>query len=526
MSFNNKFNFMLPDQKPFSMLALFLADFYKMDHNRQYPAGITRVYSNWTPRKSRVPGVDKVVVFGHQYFVIRYLIQEFNNNFFNQPLEEVLDEYRRVIRATLKIQNPPTDHIEKLHKIGYLPLTMFSLPEGTSVNINIPSMVMYNTHDDAAWVPNFLETVMSMTIWVPATSATNALQFRKLFMKYAKMAGETDFTFVDYQGHDFSMRGMGGFEDAILSGMGHLSVFNGTDTIPAILAAEYYYGADIASTGTSVPATEHSVVCAGSKDGEYLTFERLIKVLYPEGPVSIVSDTWDLWEVLTKFIPSLKEDIVNRKGGPTVFRPDSGEPVEITIGKNGIKYLNSRITKEPFFPVYDTPADEGVIALLAKTLGFEDRAEGLPPLIKNGKEIYGDSITLERADRILDGIVNYLGLSPYNMIFGIGSYVYRFVTRDTFGFAMKGTEIIQNGKNIPIFKDPITDSGFKKSVKGIPIVDKADDWTPENPNYVMHEMGTQEELENCAMEKIFEDGKLLSFTTFETIKERVRVQSN
>jgi nicotinamide phosphoribosyltransferase len=488
-------------------IANLLTDFYKIDHVRQYPEGVTRVYSNWTARKSRVPGIEKVVVFGHQYFLIE-LIQLFNESFFNLPWNEVEAEYVRVISKTLGIQNPKTDHIKALHDEGRLPINIYAIPEGYSVNIGIPSLVIYNTVDHAFWLPNFLETILSLYIWKPYTSATTALEYRRIGMEWARKAGETDFGFIDYQFHDFSMRGMSGFGDTISSGMGHLLSFNGTDSIPAILAAEKYYDANIAVTGSSIPATEHSVMCAGGKEDEFETFRRLIEDIYPEGFVSIVSDTWDLWTVLTDFIPRLKDNILTRNG-KIVLRPDSGDPVEIVLGKNNT--INRERGTEP--------ADLGVLALLKEVFGVNETG-----MINKAGCIYGDSITLDRARQILSGIVEKLKISPYNMVFGVGSFTYEYVTRDTFGFAMKATAIEKDGKVIPIFKDPKTDSGMKKSRKGILAVYKAPDWTPENNNWICKEEATLEELENCDLTCILKDG-ILNKVNFETIKERVRVQS-
>lgn len=494
-------------------IPVLLADFYKIDHVRQYPEGVTRVYSNWTPRKSRISGIEKVVVFGHQYFLLD-LVKEFNNSFFNLPWTEVEAEYVRVISKTLGIKNPKIDHIKALHDLGFLPLKIFGIPEGYSVNIGIPSLVIYNTVDHAFWLPNFLETILSMKIWKPYTSATIALQYRKIGMEWARTAGEKDFGFVDYQFHDFSMRGMSGLEDSISSGMGHLLSFNGTDTIPAILAAESYYDADIAKTGCSVPATEHSVMCAGGKEDEFETFRRLVEDIYPEGIVSIVSDTWDLWTVLTDFMPRLKDTILARNG-KIVIRPDSGDPVEIVLGSNVVR---SEV-EYGFVSKGNTPADLGVLTLLKEVFGVDENG-----MINKAGCIYGDSITLERADQILSGIVKRLKISPYNMVFGVGSYTYEYVTRDTFGFAMKATAIEKDGKVIPIFKDPKTDSGMKKSRKGILAVYKAPDWTPEDNNWVCNEEATIEELENCDLTCIFENG-IMNLVKFENIKERVRVQS-
>lgn len=497
-------------------IPVLLADFYKIDHVRQYPENITRVYSNWTARKSRIPGVEKIVVFGTQYFVMQYLIEKFYREFFAKPWVYVEREYIYVIRATLGIQNPNTDHIKKLYETRFLPIKIYAIQEGYSVNIGIPSLVIFNTEPHAFWLPNFLETLLSMSIWKASTSATTALQYRKICTKNALENGQNDLGFIDYQCHDFSMRGMSGLEDAVLSGMGHLLSFNGTDTIPAILGAERYYFADIRTTGTSVPATEHSVMCAGGIDGEFETFRRLIQDIYPDGIVSIVSDTWDLWQVLSDFIPRLKDSILNRKG-KIVIRPDSGDPVEIVIGRRLYYdlFTNYSVTPNPY--TQDTPENLGVIQMLAKVLGVTNG------LINNAGCIYGDSITTERAQMILKGI-RAMGLSTYNMVFGVGSYTYEYVTRDTFGFAMKATAIEKNGIVVPIFKDPKTDSGMKKSRKGIVAVYKAPNFDPKSPEWVCKEEATLEELENCDLTLIFENG-MINYDRFENIKERVRVQA-
>lgn len=492
-------------------------DFYKVGHVDQYPRGITQVFSNWTPRKSRVPGVNSVVFFGLQYFMMEYLTDQFHLHFFDQDRDWVISYYKGVIQQTLGIENPRTDHIEALHKLGYLPIKIYALPEGSVVPVGVPPMVITNTLPEFFWLPNYLETLLSNILWKPSTSATTAREYRKLFLKYAKESGETDFSFVDWMGHDFSMRGMSGMEDAILSGMGHLLSFSGTDTLPAIVAANMYYKSGL-NIGGSVPATEHSVMSAGSKDGEFETFRRLIEDVYPTGIVSIVSDTWDLWKVLTEYIPAMKDKILTRDG-KIVIRPDSGDPVKIICGDDNCwKRLNTYSADGSGLH----PAFFGVLRLLALQLGITDRVGALP-LINKAGAIYGDSITLERADNILNRTVNELRLSPYNMVFGIGSYTYEYVTRDTFGFAMKATAI-KNGTDeiIPIFKDPVTDDGMKKSLKGIPAVYEGEMSCECDKGYYVVDQQPESALDNCAYRKVYEDGRLLAVDNFATIRERAR----
>jgi nicotinamide phosphoribosyltransferase len=234
-----------------------------------------------------------------------------------------------------------------------------------------------------------------------------------------------------------------------MSGAGHLLFFTGTDTIPAIDFLEDYYDAYSDFVGGSVAATEHSVMCAGGDENERETFERLLE-LYPNGIVSVVSDTWDLWNVLTNIVPSLKDRILAREG-KLVIRPDSGDPVKIIVG-------------DELAPV-GSPERKGVIELLWDTFGGVITDKGYKLLDSHIGAIYGDSITYDRLNAILDGLEKK-GFASANMVFGIGSFSYQYVTRDTYGFAMKATEVEINGVSKPIFKDPVTDGGLKKSAKG------------------------------------------------------------
>jgi nicotinamide phosphoribosyltransferase len=315
-------------------VSMLKTDGYKVDHRRQYPTGTTMVYSNWTPRKSRLEGIDKVVFFGLQYFIKKYLIEDFEKNFFGVNSRQVMRQYQRRINNYLGPDNQVgIEHIKDLHDLGYLPIRIKAVKEGTRTPIGVAQMTVQNTIDRFFWLTNYFETIISTTLWMPCTSATIADSYRQILDDWALKTDEKNAGFVDFQGHDFSMRGMAGLEAAIMSGAGHLLSFKGTDTIPAIDFLEEYYNADSDKEliGCSVAATEHSVMCMGTDVGEFETFCKLINETYPKGIVSIVSDTWNLWEVLTSYLPELKDDILARDG-KVVIRPDSGDPADILCG--------------------------------------------------------------------------------------------------------------------------------------------------------------------------------------------------
>lgn len=476
-----------------------LIDGYKLDHRRQYPAKTEYVYSNWTPRGSRT-GQKEVVFFGLQYFLDRYLGEEWGE-FFYTPKEVAAAKYKRRVDGYLGPNEIGTEHLEALWDLGYLPLEFKALPEGTLVPLRVPMLTVENTHPDFAWLVNYFETLMSSVLWMPCTSATTAFVYRRILEDYAEQTGSPK-EFVDWQGHDFSFRGMAGPEAAAMSGAGHLLSFTGTDTIPAIDLLEQYYNAVDSFVGGSVAATEHSVMCAGGDESEQETFQRLID-LYPAGVLSVVSDTWDLWKVLTVIVPNLKDQILARDG-KLVIRPDSGDPVKIICGDPDA--------------VPGTPAHKGVIELLWDVFGGTETDKGYKVLDSHIGAIYGDSITIERLDQILYGL-KQKGFASANMVFGVGSFTYQYTTRDTYGFAMKSTWVQIAGVGREIFKNPVTDDGLKKSAKGrIAVIN---DSTTDRPHYVALDQQDSENENDC-LKTVWKDGEFIVIRSLDEVRANLR----
>lgn len=492
---------------------LHLIDFYKADHRRQYPEGTTLVYSNLTPRKSRIAGVDHVVWFGLRYFLQAYLQQAWQHGFFDHPKSEVVAAYKRRMDTSLGEDAIDVAHIEALHDLGYLPLAIRALPEGTLVPMGIPCMVLWNTKPEFFWLVNYLETALSAVLWGPCTSATTAHRYRVLLDKWCAETGG-DEAFVPWQGHDFGMRGMFGIEAAAMSGAGHLLSFTGTDTVPAIDLLEQHYAADADKemVGGSVPATEHSVMCMGTPEGEFETFKRLVTEVYPKGVVSIVSDTWDLWTVLTDYLPRLKDVILAREG-KVVIRPDSGDPVDILCGT-----WQPAPTGLMKFPAA-TPKEKGVIQLLWEVFGGTVNEKGFAQLDPHIGAIYGDSITVERADEICKRLAAK-GFASTNVVFGIGSYTYQYVTRDTFGFAMKATYGEVNGQGRSIWKKPVTDNGTKTSAKGLLAVKRV------NGMLELQQQVTWPDVGGDMMNEVFFNGRIraMGVPSLSAIRERLEKQ--
>lgn len=499
--------------------AMLMCDFYKTSHREQYPVGTTKLYSTWTPRTSRKEGINKVVAFGFQGFIKDYLIDYFNKNFFNKPLEEVVNSYKRVIKNCLGKDKVDCSHIEALHKLGYLPIKICAVPEGTLVPIRVPMLTIENTIDEFFWLTNYLETLISTSLWQPITSATISCKYRDIMNYwYQRTVTPKDvignfLTPVALQGHDFSMRGMSSLETTKTSGAGHLLNFGGTDSIPSILYLEKNYNTNIEKdfVGVSVSATEHSVQCSYGQENELETYKHLLTKVYPTSVFSAVFDTWDFWDGVINKLPKLK-NIIMARDGKFVVRPDSGVPEDILCGNPNAKTEHER---------------KGLIEILWEQFGGTTTEQGYKLLDSHIGAIYGDAITLERCNTICERLAKK-GFASSNVVFGLGSYGFQMNTRDTFGFAIKSTYAVINGEERFLFKNPKTDNGVKKSQRGKVYVFNYTSLSGEEiikfrdglnqGTYDLHE-------KNNLLKPIFIDGELVRETSLKEIRNRLAEQN-
>lgn len=571
--------------------ALTSTDSYKISHFDMYATGTTKVYSNFTPRSmshfnvpEKYKADKKIVWFGLQGF-LHELNQVWKETFFDLDVDTVCDEFAAFVAPFCGPNGYDVSRLRELHAIGHLPLEIKALPEGARVPVGVPVFTITNTVASAFWLPNYLETWLSTELWKSSTSATMARVYRKIIDEYADLTGGNK-EFVAFQGHDFSMRGMSGIADGAKSGAGHLLSFLGTDVLSAVNYINDYYHGKSTFVGCSVPASEHSVMSTETKEEELEVFRRLIK-MYPSGVVSLVSDTYDFFQVVTKFATILKDDILNRVPdsmglAKVVFRPDSGDPVEIIcgikiptlnlpkddcyniekIGQWAADYLCDRVSSETahgecgesepegifrvghmYFKVkisiqwnrYDkqyyyqddynvisvmavnlSPEQKGAVECLAEIFGTTTNDKGYKTLNQRVGLIYGDSITVERCDAILKRL-EAKGFASDNIVFGVGSYTYQYQTRDTLGFAMKATYRETNGVGVPIFKDPKTDSGTKRSAKGLLCVEKS----PITGDYVLLDQVTPEVEKAGELKTVYLNGRILVHDSIEVVRNRL-----
>lgn len=365
--------------------APFGTDGYKVGHGPMYRRGTKKVYSNCTPRTDRIYRQDAtrfydglLVVAGIQGGV-QEIHENWHNSFFSKPKAEVIEFYATLMTGYFGSRPLAVAQMSALHDIGYLPVEIKALAEGSKVPMGIPVFTITNTVDEAYWLVNYLETILSDTTWHPMTNATISEEFYQIAEHFRRKTGGTAFD-VKIQNHDFSARGMSGMEAATRSNFPHLFRHLGTDTISTLPYAVRYYDAPLDSLiGISVPATEHAVTSQnilaieqelfhnGDSDtykflglehqgifaemveagedqrliAEVMFVYELLKEIVPTGIVSNVSDTYDFWAMLTRGYRYLKPIIMRRQGngvtpGRLVVRPDSGNPVTVICGMSPV----------------------------------------------------------------------------------------------------------------------------------------------------------------------------------------------
>ena len=446
---------------------LLLIDFYKATHAEQYPKDITRLVSYYTPRMSRLPDTDKVTFFGLQYFIQKYLVEGFNDNFFNRPKDDVMNEYKRIINFTLGQDSASFEKIEKLYDLGYLPLRIRAVPEGTRTAMGVPQLEITNTHDDFAWLVNTIESAISATLWHAQTSAEVGVRYWNIVKPYWEKTCDLNVEPRRLLG-DFSFRGQHSIESAILSSMGWLLSFYNTATVPAIMAMEDYYDCCVEEdiVGYGAISTEHSVMCSNfACDGDEITqIKRLLTEVYPNHSFSMVSDSYDYWHLVDELLPQCRDEIMSHNG-TLLIRGDSGNPVEV-------------LTQTVFH--------------LWAQFGGTINSKGYKVLDPHIKAIYGDSIIPDYAEAVYR-ILEENGFAANNVVMGVGSLSMMALvgkdeetgklvfagehngtacgpyTRDTFGIAIKATYGETPERALMIYKQP-KECSWKKSQKGCCIV--------------------------------------------------------
>lgn len=484
-----------------NMNAIILCDTYKTVHNRMYPQNVKKLYSYWVPRKSMFKTHNKMVFFGMQAFLQEFLCDYFNRNFFDVEINKILDEYEKYMNVQLGKGVYSLEPVIRLHRLGYLPLHIRAIAEGTEVNMGIPCIEITNTNDDFAWVVQWIECILQNELWKTCNHATIAKMYLNLAKKYYDETCDANAD-PKFAMSDFGMRGMSCIEESIRCSAAWLTCFNKTSTIPALPYIDKYYNADVEHTkiGIGAVSTEHSVISshyAEDKD-ESVFLKKMLVELYPNTSFSFLGDTYDYWNFVNNVVPSCKDEIL-RHNGKMLIRPDSGDQFECVTK-----------TLEILWDEFDGSVNAKGYRMLNPHIGI----------------ILGDGCTLFTVERIFKWMKDNK-FAANNVVFGVGAFPMSCFfdnekmivnTRDCFGVAMKSTAGVFGDEFRFIFKDPKTDtSKLKKSHKGIV-------WVKRDSDGNLYETDEHTEMLNesaSELKTVFKDGVMLNKQTFAQIRARV-----
>ena len=454
-------------------------DSYKVSMFKQYPAGTTGVYSYIESRGGRY---DRTVFFGLQAFIKEYLLD---------PITQAdIDIAEEILTAHGEPFNRAGwQYILDKH-MGYLPVVIKSVPEGTVVPVKNVLATIENTDPECFWLTTWLETALLRAIWYPTTVATQSYTIKKVILDYLEKTGDP--TTINFKLHDFGARGVSSMESAAIGGASHLVNFMGSDTISGILFAREYYNAGIA--GFSIPAAEHSTITSWGRENEVKAYDNMLKQFATPGSiVAVVSDSYDIFNAVSNLWgEELRQQVVD-SGATVVIRPDSGDPLLI---------------------------NRQLIQILGQKFGYTTNAKGFK-VLNNVRLIQGDGVN-EHTIRMILGDFLVHGWSADNIAFGMGGALLQQVDRDTQKFAMKCSSALINGEWVDVQKDPITDSGKKSKAGRVTL------WTNTGGEFasgVTAPTGwTDKGIGGWteALTEVFRDGKLVQEITFEQVRANAR----
>jgi nicotinamide phosphoribosyltransferase len=495
-----------------------LIDFYKAVHAEMLPKGITKSVSYATLRMTRIPEWDEAVFTGIQSTCKIFFIDAFNELFFGQPKKKAVSEYARIMDNGMGEKTYGIKKISDLYDLGYLPIEVRVLPEGTLVPTQVPVIEISNTHPDFAWLPQALESLTSTELWHSIISATVAYQYRKVVNEFYDKTCDDNVPRARALGN-FDFRGDHSYWSAIKTGAAWATSFLNTATVPAIPFLEKVYNCNCETEPVlyGSPSSEHSVMCSNrAVDGDEETFlRRLLTEIYPNTSFSCVLDSYDYENIIDNVLPKLKKEIMEHNGC-MLMRGDSGDCVKV---------------------VTDT------VFKLWEHFGGTTNSKGYKVLDPHVKAIYGDSITIQRCRQIYE-ILEANGFACSNVALGVGSFSFMCVerekmvavklddgrcvtgtttvlepfTRDTFGIALKATYCEINGDPYPIFKNP-KESTFKKSQRGCCVVyrDDKDKLCCEDGHTWEEAVSDKRNL----FETIFKDSKMIKEFSLKDIRNRL-----
>uniref|UniRef100_A0A8C6SQP9 Nicotinamide phosphoribosyltransferase n=1 Tax=Neogobius melanostomus TaxID=47308 RepID=A0A8C6SQP9_9GOBI len=453
----------------------------QVTHYKQYPPNTSKVYSYFEcrekrtdPSKSRKVKYEKTVFYGLQYILHKYLKGKVVTP---EKIQEAKEVYREHFQDDVFNETGWTYILE----VCYCSFLMLR-----------PTITVTLLHALCPFSV-LLQTILVQT-WYPVTVATNSREQKKILAKYL-LETSGNLERLEYKLHDFGYRGVSSQETAGIGASAHLVNFKGTDTVAGIGVIKKYYGTKDPVPGFSVPAAEHSTITAWGKDHEKDAFEHIIKQ-FPNVPVSIVSDSYDIYNACEKIWGEDLRSLIESRSAdaPLVVRPDSGNPLDTVLK---------------------------VLEILGKKFIPKENSKGykvLPPYIR---VIQGDGVDINTLQEIVEGMKQHRW-SIENIAFGSGGALLQKLTRDLLNCSFKCSYVVTNGLGVNVFKDPVADPN-KRSKKGRLSLHRR-----QNGDYVTLEegKGDLEEYGVDLLHTVFQNGKIVKTYTFDEVRDNAKLKES
>ena len=444
---------------------LIAGDSYKYGHPFLLREDIAYQYNYMEARKG-----EDIIFVGMQYYIKKFLTKV--------PSKK---QIKKVKKMALKHGTYFDEKMWKyINKLGYYPIRIKAIPEGTKVPSGVPLATFENTDQKCVGLVGFLETLF-MKVWMPTSVATQSYEVKQMLLKYGSPE------WAEYAYHNFGSRSTTSLEHDMIAGYTHLTQFKGTDSFSSLFFCEKYYNQIKEPAGYSVLATEHSVTTInGIENEEEFVYNTLLN--NPNAPIiSFVGDSYDIYK-FTDFVTNpngrIRQLLDKRENQKLVIRPDSGEPIEV---------LSKIVATMDNNDCFDTKIKDKLLSTKYDIL-------------------WGDGITLETIEYILKHFTKE-GYTAENFIFGSGTDLVNSKDRDTYGFAIKCSSVtLKNGVELDVFKDPIT-APNKKSKRGR--IETAVNQLTKTYKVVC---GEYDKNEVEALQLVFENGKLYNETSLGNIR--------
>lgn len=453
-------------------------DSYKGSHPGQYPEGFTKMFSYIESRGGKY---DKVLFVGLQAFLIEYLSQPFN-------LDQLALAAEFFDAHGVPFPVSDIEYILKNHG-GKWPVKIRAVKEGSVVPVKNALVTIESTDPKVPWVVGFLETALLRAVWYPCTVATQSKYIQGIIKEYVRDTAD-DLNGLEFMLHDFGARGVSSTESSAIGGMAHLVNFKGSDTVMGVMAARVWYKEPMAAF--SVPAAEHSTITSWGRENERDAYRNMLRRYgKPNAIVSVVSDSYDIYNAVDQIWGVELRDEVIASGAMLVIRPDSGYPSEVVLK---------------------------CAQLLDARFGSTLNSKGYK-VLNYVRIIQGDGVNDQSIREILQVLKDH-GFSAINMVFGMGGKLLQGVDRDTMKWAMKCSAVLINDVWIDVYKDPVTDPG-KQSKRGRMSLYR-NRLTGEYSTFRIDEQ-IDEEFEDQMIDYL-ENGNILVDFTFSEIRDRASAE--